>query len=467
MKYEYKTKPFEHQRNALIAGAHKKAYAFLMEMGTGKTKVTIDNASFLYQDKQISTLVVVAPNSVYQNWKDEIETHCPCDTNIFMYKIHKTYMYDETKLNVVLMNVEAFSHKSGVKYLEDILKLYGSDTMMVIDESTTIKNRTAKRTKSLIKLGKLTKYRRILTGSPVTKSPLDLFAQFEFLQSGLLGTDNFYVFRARYCVMHDITHESGKRIPIPSYYINLDELEKKIKEHSFRVLKKDCLDLKPKVHTKRVVHLKPAQAEAYKELADNARTIIEDDQISFNNKLTELQKLAQLCDGFYTSDTGETKDVPSAKLDELLNILEEIEGKVIIWANYVRTIEKIITALQKKYGTDSTVCIYGKVSAKDRPGIIDAFQNDDKVRFFIGNPQTAGYGLTLTSANTNIYFSNSFNLEYRQQSEDRAHRAGQKGSVLYIDLVARNTVDEYILKSLSNKIQISAKTLGEDVFNYL
>jgi len=467
MKYKYKTEPFKHQREALQAGGLKKLYAFLMEMGTGKTKVTIDNAAFLYQDKQINTLVVIAPNSVYQNWKDEIKTHCPCDTNIFMYKIHKKYIHDDSKLNVVLMNVEAFSHKSGVKYLQDILKICGSDVMMVIDESTTIKNRSAQRTKSLIKLGKLTKYRRILTGSPVTKSPLDLFAQFEFLQSGLLGTDNFYVFRARYCVMHDITHESGKRIPIPSYYINLEELEKKVKEYSFRVLKKDCLDLKPKVYTKRIVHLKPAQAEAYKELADKARTIIEDDQISFNNKLTELQKLAQLCDGFYTSDTGETKIIPSAKFDELLNILEETDGKVIIWANYVKTIERIVESLKKKYGSDSTVCFYGKVPAKDRPGIIDAFQKDDKVRFFVGNPQTAGYGLTLTSANTNIYYSNSFNLEHRQQSEDRAHRAGQKGSVLYIDIVAKNTVDEYILKSLSNKIQISAKTLGEDVFDYL
>jgi len=194
MKYKYKTKPFEHQRDALIAGAHKKAYAFLMEMGTGKTKVTIDNAAFLYQDKQISTLVVIAPNSVYQNWKDELNTHCPCETNIFMYKIHKEYKYDDSKLNVVLMNVEAFSHKSGVKYLEDILKVCGSDVMMVIDESTTIKNRTAKRTKSLIKLGKLTKYRRILTGSPVTKSPLDLFAQFEFLGLGYLEQIIFMCF---------------------------------------------------------------------------------------------------------------------------------------------------------------------------------------------------------------------------------------------------------------------------------
>ena len=465
--YEYKTKPFEHQREALIQGAHRKGFAYLMEMGTGKTKVTIDNAAYLYLENKISLMVVVAPNSVYQNWKDEISLHCPCDTNIFTYKIDKKFLYDESKLNVVLMNVEAFSHKSGVKYLEEILKVCGADVMMVVDESTTIKNRTAQRTKSLIKLGKMTEYRRILTGSPITKSPLDLFAQFEFLQSGLLGTDNFYVFRARYCVMHDIASSSGKRLSIPSYYVNLEELEKVIKKNSFRVLKKDCLDLKPKVYTKRMVNLKPQQAEAYKELADRARTIIFDDEVSYSNKLTEVQKLRELTDGFYTTDTGEKKDLPSAKLEELFNVLEETEGKVIIWANYIITLEKIIKALQKRYGTDSTVAIYGKIPAKDRPEIINRFQNDDGTRFFVGNPQTAGYGLNLTSANTVIYYSNSFNLEERQQSEDRAHRVGQKKSVLYIDLIVKGTVDEMIIKSLKSKIQISAKTLGEEILEYL
>ena len=157
----------------------------------------------------------------------------------------------------------------------------------------------------------------------------------------------------------------------------------------------------------------------------------------------------------------------TAKLEELFNVLEETEGKVIIWANYIITLEKIIKALQKRYGTDSTVAIYGKIPAKDRPEIINRFQNDDGTRFFVGNPQTAGYGLNLTSANTVIYYSNSFNLEERQQSEDRAHRVGQKKSVLYIDLIVKGTVDEMIIKSLKSKIQISAKTLGEEILEYL
>ena len=195
--------------------------------------------------------------------------------------------------------------------------------------------------------------------------------------------------------------------------------------------------------------------------------MIHNDDVSFNNKLTELLKLHELTDGFYTSDDGQKKDLPSAKLEELLNILEETDGKIIIWANYVRSIEKIILTLQKKFGTNSVVSIYGKIPTKDRPAIIDRFQNDNAVKFFVGNPQTAGYGLNLTSANTVIYYSNSFNLEERQQSEDRAHRAGQKGSVLYIDLIVKGTIDELILKSLKNKIQISAKTLGEEIDDYL
>jgi SNF2 family DNA or RNA helicase len=465
--YEYKTKPFEHQRQALILGAEKKVFAYLMEMGTGKTKVSIDNAAYLYQLGEISLCVVIAPNSVYQNWKDEIHTHCPSETHIFTYKIDKHFAFDEGKLNFLLMNVEAFSHKSGVSFLGKILDYYGKKTMMIVDESTTIKNRTAKRTKSLMKLGDKVTYRRILTGSPITKSPLDLFSQFQFLQKGILGTDNFFVFRAKHCVMRDITNTSGRRVSIPVSYINLEGLETKVKEHSYRTLKKDCLDLKPKVYTRRYVNLLSDQAEAYKELKDHARTVIKDDTVTYNNKLAEIIKLMQLTCGFYKSDTGEVKDLPSAKLNELLNVIEETSGKIIIWSHYIRTLENIIETLKTKYGTDSTVAFYGDTDTVKRPGIIQSFQNDDKVRFFVGNPQSAGFGLNLTEANTVIYFSNSFNLEERQQSEDRAHRAGQTGSVLYVDIVARNTIDEYILKSLQNKIQISAKTLGEEILDFL
>ena len=337
---------------------------------------------------------------------------------------------------------------------------------MVIDESTTIKNRTAKRTKSLVELGRPVKYKRILTGSPITKSPLDLFSQANFLSPNFLGTDNFYVYRATYCVMQSI-NTGTKSFMVPQYYRNLDVLEKIIKSFSFRVRKEDCLDLPDKVYQKRIVTLGKEQGDLYSQLKKEARAIIEDKEISYNNKLTEIIRLSQVTAGFINSDDGEVKDLKNAKMDELLNIIEETEGKVIIWANWVHTLETIIKILKKKFGEDSTVANYGAISAKDREEAVDLFQTNKNTRFFVSNPQTGGYGLTLTKASTVIYFSNNYDLEQRQQSEDRAHRIGQKNNVLYIDIIAKNTIDEFIIKALNKKIKLSAQTLGEEVLSFL
>lgn len=188
---------------------------------------------------------------------------------------------------------------------------------------------------------------------------------------------------------------------------------------------------------------------------------------SYNNKLTEIIKLQQVCCGFLTTDDGEVKDLPNAKLKELLNILEETEGKVIIWSSFVKSIDLIIEKLQEKYGTQSTVEIHGGVSVEARQSSVVNFQENKEVRFLVGNPTVGGYGLTLTAASTVIYFNNSFNLEVRQQSEDRAHRSGQNKSVTYIDLIAEKTLDEFVLKSLNQKMKLSAQTLGEEVLKYL
>jgi SNF2 family DNA or RNA helicase len=155
------------------------------------------------------------------------------------------------------------------------------------------------------------------------------------------------------------------------------------------------------------------------------------------------------------------------KLKELIEIVEEADGKFIIWANYIYNIESIIDKLKKTYGSDSTVSIYGAITPEQRQDAVRRFQEDDKCRFFVGNPSTGGYGLTLTKASYVVYFSNSYNLEVRQQSEDRAHRIGQTKNVLYIDLVAEKTIDELIIAALKNKIKISAETLGEVINKWL
>ena len=466
-QFEYKTKPFEHQREALKKGAKLNNFAYFMEMGTGKTKVAIDNAAYLFTINEVNTVIVLAPNSVYRNWEKEISTHCSVDYTITIHKEHNKFDYQHEKLNFFLINVEALSHKSGVETLEKIIQPTKDKLMMIVDESTTIKNKSAKRTKNLIKLGLDVKYKRILTGSPVTKSPLDLYSQCAFLDKSLLGFTSFLAFRNRYAVMR-LIDMGGRSIEIPQYYTNLEELELKLKGFSFRVKKEECLDLPEKMYQKRNLQLAQKQQEVYNRLKKAAYVILKDSEVSFTNKLTEILRLHQVCNGFVKMDNQEITIFENCpKLKELLDIIEEGEGKFIIWANYVHNIESIINLLKKTYNSDSVVSIYGAITPEQRQEAVRRFQEDDKCRFFVGNPSTGGYGLTLTKASYVVYFSNSYNLEVRQQSEDRAHRIGQNKNVLYIDLVAEKTIDELIIAALKNKIKISAQTLGEVINNWL
>jgi len=260
----------------------------------------------------------------------------------------------------------------------------------------------------------------------------------------------------------------GRQMLFPKYYTNLDELTQKLKNFSYRVKKKDCLDLPDKLYTARKINLTTKQAEVYNRLKKFAYATINSDEITFANKLTEILRLHQVANGFVKSDDGTIQvfdDCP--KLKELLEILEDTEGKFIIWANYVQNIKTIINKLKEKYGANSVVSIFGEVSTEDRQQAVSKFQNDDSCRFFVGNPSTGGYGLTLTAASYVVYFSNSYNLEVREQSEDRAHRIGQEKNVTYIDLIAENTIDEFIVTALDKKLKLSAETLGEEVKKWL
>jgi len=466
-KYPYKTKPYKHQRNALNESAEKDNWAYFMEMGTGKTKVTIDNIAFLYLQRKITSVLIIAPKSVYTNWQSEIEIHMP---DVLKYKIYKWnldkpkdyYNLEESKdLKIFLINVEALSTKRGYQACVNYLIKF-KENFVVLDESTTIKNKGAKRTKNILSLSKVSHKKRILTGSPITKSPLDLFTQCQFLSPELLGFHSYLAFRNRYAEMTDIPVGSGRFVSVPKYYKRLDELEEKMKLFATRIRKDQCLDLKPKVRSKRYIELDGEGKKIYERLRLHALAIVEDSTISFSNKLTEIIKLHQVCNGFTKNDDGKILQLHKSKLNALEETLEETDGKVIIWANYLYNIHEIKDFLINKYGPKSTVSIYGEVSVEDRKNAVERIQKDPECRFLVGNPTTGGFGLTLTACNTVIYYSNSYNLEVRMQSEDRAHRMGQKGTVVYIDIVAKNTLDEAIMKSLVNKGKIAAKTLGEE-----
>jgi SNF2 family DNA or RNA helicase len=476
-KYKYKTKPYAHQETALEKSWDKIEYGYFMEMGTGKSKVLVDNMAMLYDKGKINGALIIAPKGVYNNWyTSEIPTHLSnhikpkvvlWTSNISKEKEKEYKSLFETgyDLHILIMNVEAFSTKKGSEFAYKFLKSH--NTIMAVDESTTIKTPTAKRTKTILMLGQYAKYRRILTGSPVTKSPLDLYSQCTFLNEELLGHASFYSFRNRYAHMIN-KNFGGRRVQIVSSYQRLDELEEILKEFSYRVLKEDCLDLPEKIYIKRNIQLTDEQEKAYSTMKSAALALLKGKMATAPHVLTQMMRLHQITCGHLKNDDGTITKLKNNRLDELLDLLDEIEGKAIIWANYVHDIEEITTAIKKKYGENSIVQYYGAIDSKTRQDGINKFQNiNSPVKFFIGNPQTGGYGITLTAANTVIYYSNGYDLEKRLQSEDRAHRIGQKKSVTYVDLIAEKTIDEKIVKALRKKINIASEVMGDTLKDWI
>ena len=362
------------------------------------------------------------------------------------------------------MNVEALSTTKGVEFALRFINCH--NTMMAIDESTTIKNPGAKRTKNIIKLGEKAKYRRIMTGSPVTKNPLDLYSQCEFLDPYLLDFTSYYAFRNRYAEMKTL-HVRGRSIQVVKKFVNLGELSETLKNFSYRVLKEDCLDLPPKNWIKRYITLTPDQFKVYDQMKRQAVAHLNGKASSTMTVLTQLMRLQQITCGHFVANDGSTQDIKSNRINELMDVLSEIEGKVIIWGHWQKDIKNIIKAIVDEYGPGSVVDYYGLTPQDERQENIREFQNNPECRFIVGTPQTGGYGITLTQANTVVYFSNGYDLEKRLQSEDRAHRIGQKKSVTYVDLICEDTVDEKIVKALKDKINIASEVLGEELKSWI
>jgi len=475
--YDFKTSPYAHQRDAFSESVTKENFALLMDMGTGKTKVCIDTIASRFECGAINFALIVAPKGVIANWKGEIEAHLPdrIEREIVLWNPNLTKakrqelldLYDAGgKLKFLLMNVESFSTKKGVEVAEFFVKKF--NVLMAVDESTTIKNRQAKRTKAICDVGRDARMRRILTGSPVTKSPMDLYSQMDFLSPKILGFKSYYAFQNRYAVgqrrtmgSHSFNHIVGFR--------RLDELTEKLHDSSYRVRKEDCLDLPDKVYMKREVALTKEQVDAYNQMKHLALARLESGELATTqNALTQIMRLQQICLGHLKDDNDVTHEIKSNRIDALMEICDEIQGSVIIWATWTRDIRLITKALQDRFGVQAVESLYGGTPDPDRQRIVETFQDPaSKLRFIVGHPKTGGYGLTLTAANTVIYFSNGYDLELRLQSEDRAHRIGQTNKVTYVDLISPKTIDEKIVDALRNKIKIADTILGEDARDWL
>ena len=476
MKYKFKTKPYEHQLKALEMSCNRETFAYFMEMGTGKTKVLIDNMAMLYDKGKIDGALIIAPKGVIGTWYNQelpahLVDHIENVTVLWQANITKsqsrklgTLFKTGEELHILIMNVEAFSTQKGTQFAQKFMLAH--KTLMVIDESTTIKNPKAKRTKNILQLADRSQYRRILTGSPVTKNPLDLFTQCYFLDPYHLDHQSYYSFRTRYAIMKT-AYIAGRSIQLVAGFKHLDELAEKLKPFSYRVLKQDCLDLPDKIYMKRVISLTEEQQKVYKQMREEALATLNGKTVTTMIALTQLMRLHQITCGHFVADDGTTQKIKSNRLNELMDILDEVEGKAIIWAHYQYDVKSIVKEITKVHGPGSVVDYYGLTPQDQRDKNREAFQNDSKVRYLVGTPATGGYGITLTAANTVIYYSNGYDLEKRLQSEDRAHRIGQHKPVTYVDILAEETVDEKIVKSLRKKINIASQVLGEELRSWI
>lgn len=523
----FKTTPMAHQLRGFDLLKGKVGFALLMEQGTGKTKVAIDDAARCWGDGTIDALLVLAPNGVHTKWVTiELPKHmpdwCPYVASYFSAGATKKHLSTIEKLfertpdgeprplRVLTMNYEALATQDGVKLLERFSQTFNA--MCVVDESQRIKNPKAVRTEKLLKIRRRFPRRRILSGTPVTKAPFDIFSQFYFLDPTILRTDSYTAFKTEYAEMLDKDHflvkklqrgawqkkdgSPSKRVPqiiardedgMPKYR-NLDKLQRLIAKHSFRVLKKDCLDLPDKIYDTLPFEMTPRQSEIYHRMERERRAelirvidgleragkshgvtleeaLMAGRELIVANKLSAMAKLQQITCGYLKLEDGEVvrmfkKAMDNPRNQVMMESVEDCEGSIIFWAPHLDKIDQIIECLREGYEANQILRYDGAVKKADRMKAIDDFQSG-KARFFVGNPASGGTGLTLTAAETSYYYSNSFDLEHRLQSEDRNHRIGTTGHVRYFDLEAIGTIDRRIVESNQMKKSIADMITGD------
>lgn len=485
-----KTKGMAHQVEALRRMANRDAFALFMEQGTGKTWTLLADSERLYSSGKIDAIFVIAPKGVHTNWVNrEIPAHmdAPVIARAWrsgagkkaMARLEELFRPREDgetpPLRVLSMNIDAIMTKEGSAFARRFLT--ATRALFIIDESSRIKNPDTGRTKAVLKLRTLAAYARIATGTPITNAPVDVFSQMEFLESGLLGTTSYRAFVAEYAELmnnnHPMMQNMIRRNPRAAQaqiiarnpdgsprWRNLEKLQKLLEPHSFRVLKRDCLDLPEKIYKVHPFELNADQLKAYALMRDELRIEIGEEVLTVN-ALAALVKLQQITSGFTIPPGGGDPLYISEKnprLAALLDLVEDLSGQFIVWARFREELFTVAAALRK---AGLRVAEYhGGVNTADREIAVDSFQAGE-ADVFVGQPQSGGIGLTLTNAESVIYYSNDFNLETRLQSEDRAHRIGTRHNVVYIDLVASGTIDESIARALQRKSDVAANVLGD------
>lgn len=497
--YPYKRKPFMHQQVAVEAAYGAEYFGHLMEMGTGKTKCICDevlNYIIRLEANQLLKVVIVCPKSLMINWEREIHQNIPTDL------FYTTIAQLKGEISSIDTMMAAFSEPTRIKFfivsydsvpamLDQLLMV--KPTMLVCDESHYIKNPESKRYKAVRKLAEYSSMRRILTGTPVANTVLDLWSQFEVLRPGALGFNTFAAFKREYCKIE----KAGPFDKITGYK-NIDRLKENMSRMSFLVKKEQCLDLPDKIYDTHYVDMPDKMREIYEAFSRDFCVLLDDGrEISTEFMIVQMLKLSQICCGIVSSTekyldldctqsavdgTGDIEEpqekvrsvlsqIPGAdiKMNEMLDDVEELvaEGKkVIIWSRF-RIDNKILHARLAERNIWSGI-YDGSTNERDRQDIVDAFNNNDDFKVIIGNTGSGGVGLTLLGTkncpcHTAVFYSNDFSYGKREQAEARNHRIGQVNKVLYRDYIYRGTIEEYIAHKLQQKKDLSetVKNVGE------
>lgn len=485
MGYQYKTAPFPHQRKAFTTTVHLPSYALLWEQGVGKTKPLIDSVSYLYQEGLVTCLFVVAPNGVHRNWvTDEIPTHMPDAVRARMqYMVWKATQYKTQKFqrklkdilnhNGLAVVVVAYESTITENFKTFARKMFEAHKVfMVLDESHRIKSAGSKVKNTLVAMGDHAHYRRIASGTPLER-PLDVYPQIRFLDPGFwesVGYETFEDFKAHFAILGQRAignPERGRMIEQILGYKNLPELSGYVHQLGWRLTKEDAgLNLPPKVYSKRYCEMSPEQLRVYTELKYKFKTVLESgDTLIADNVMTRMLRLQQVICNFVACEAEQPvqridlKNNPRMDLavDE---ILDGLPHQAIVFSRFTADIDELCARLG-----DRCVRYDGKVKENDRALAKLAFQRGDK-QFFVAS-KAAATGLTLVGAKTVLYYSNSFELITRLQSEDRAHRIGQTESVNYIDIICADSLDEYIVQSLRKKFDLFGEILKDDIKAWL
>lgn len=471
LPFNYKTQPYTHQNRGFERSKEMKAFALFWEMGTGKSKPIIDTAAYLFLNKEIDGLVLVSDKGAYLNWEtDEVPKHMPDNVQYRIAHwssaastaekkaVESLLVVVDDKLDILCVNIEALSSPRAQNFVAQFLKNHYA--MMVIDEATSIKNPKADRTKAAINLGQLCEYRRIATGTPITQSPLDLFSMFQFLQPGCLGFTSFTAFRSYYATMVQFDTGRVKFMKVTGFR-NLEVLKRSIEPFSSRILKSECLDLPDKVYETLYVEQTPEQQQAYKSLKSTAIVQLQQGLVTSTLALTTIGKLHQINCGHIKLDGGEIVELPNNRIPMLLDLLKKLgKEKVLIWCAFQKDVELIMKALEDPdMDAGYAVHYYGPTTTEERAEHLRLFHEDPNCLWFVGTQATGGKGLTLVEASYSIYYSNTYSLEDRLQSEDRNHRIGQHRKVTYFDFVCKGTVDVKILDSHKRKEDLAHQVL--------